>query len=1065
MDSSRCVLHGGWIPADSDGQFVVWAEAFAAAERTFSALAGKKPNGGKSGRSARLKKHPFCLKENRLSDVFKEYSKSAGTDLEPTQVSVFLPSAHNCPVPSLELQDEVNANFPMPEIWQQWTVEALSIGDSYALLDSIDGLLILPEIVIGNDLRFWVRLSGRLTDAVRQHDYLPAIFPSVKIPKASVRKSTTARRRMTANDLEFAAGWELTDSALESIVSTFSAVMPAVCRTLSWRHANSQRKSQQVEPQMLNAEGLVWHFVTQELNRRVRSTRLPVGLCMMFQDPFPGSALLAVLQNRRMSYRFDGLSDSVTQTDWQQWRRWRNQINRSEAETDERICFRLNDPNPEYPNAWQLEWLLSSRRDPSYQTPLAKFWESRPQARSVREVLLQLGQAARLYERLWDGMNSAAPDCVVLTRGEALNFLRYYAAVLQGAGFRVIVPSWWTVSGQRRLRLQMRARSAEREKGAGTESQGILSMNAVISWQPSVVMDGVPLTETEWEEIVRTKEGLVYMRGQWMELSAGDIDVLEQYWQEEAVSQETSLRELLHIAADPHREVVYEDDLADAMEAFRDSEKVALRPQPDTLSGELRNYQVRGFSWLVSLENLGFGACLADDMGLGKTIQVLATLLCDKAESQDFGPTLLVAPTSLLGNWQSEAGIFSPSLKTMIHHGGDRSKTAKTLRKAIEGMDLVIASYGVARRDRAILNTVSWRRLVVDEAQNIKNPTAAITKALAAIPAQRRIALTGTPVENRLLDLWSIFNIVNPGFLGNVTEFRKEYERPIMRNGDKEATVRLRELVKPFILRRLKSDRSIISDLPDKIEQNAQCSLTTEQATLYEAVLREVENNLTEEEGIERQGIMLSAIMRLKQICNHPAQFLQDGSEFSHSRSHKLARVCDMLEEVQAANECALVFTQFTEIGKSLQILLRARLGCQVFYLYGGTPMGMRQHMVDSFQNQNSGPAVFVLSLRAAGVGLTLTRANHVIHFDRWWNPAVENQATDRAYRIGQSKVVMVHKMVTLGTLEEKIDRLIETKKQLAEEVVGTGESWLSDMGNDEFKALISLDRSNAAIA
>ncbi len=1063
MITSRCVLHGGWLPADAAGQFVIWAESFASAADAFGNSKGDESNGSKA-RTTGLNPHPFHLSEDLISSVLKEYFSVADESMDSAAVQILLPGTKNNPVPSLELQDEADDSFPAPEHWQTWIVNSIAVNDFSVLLNAIDALPDSPEVLIGNDLRFWSRLSSRLNDAIRRHNYLPAVFPTAAAGKST--GSTGKRRKKASDTLVFPTGWELTDTALDSMLSSFSASMPGVCRMMSSESAKPRRKGQREQPQMLDAESLIRSFLTVELNRRVRGARLPMTTRNTFQDPFPANALPVAHDPRAGESRSThGLGDPVSQTEWRQWRSWRNQINRSEAESDERICFRLNDPIPALPDEWRLEWLLTSRRDPSYQAPLAEFWESRPDARSVREVLLQLGQAARLYELLWDGMNSAAPDSIVLTRDEALDFLHHYATVLQGAGFRVIVPSWWTVSGRRRLRLQMRARGAEQEKGVGTESTGLLGLDAVISWQPSVVMDGVPLTASEWEEVVSAKQGLVYMRGQWMELSADDIAVLEQYWQQDGAPQETSLREILHTAADPHNEVVYGGDLADALKILQEAENVALLEQPDSLSGTLRSYQLRGFSWLMGLEKLGLGACLADDMGLGKTIQVLATLLLDQIENSDRAPTMLVAPTSVLGNWQSESRSFAPSLKTYIHHGASRCKSVESLTEAIEGMDLVIMSFGVARMDRTVLSQIPWRRLVVDEAQNVKNPTAAITKALAGIPAQRRIALTGTPVENRPLDLWSIFNIVNPGFLGTVTGFRKEFERPIMRDGDRAVITRLREMVRPFILRRLKSDRSIISDLPDKIEQNAQCSLTTEQATLYEAVLREVEAKLTEEEGIERQGIMLSTLTRLKQICNHPAQFLQDGSEFSESRSHKLARVCEMLEETQTAGECSLVFTQFTEIGKSLQALFRTRLGCKVYYLHGGTPMGMRQHMVESFQNPDSEPAIFVLSLRAAGVGLTLTRANHVIHFDRWWNPAVENQATDRAYRIGQKKVVMVHKLVTLGTMEEKIDRLIESKKQLAEDVVGTGESWLSNMGNDDFKSLISLDRASAVIA
>ncbi len=581
------------------------------------------------------------------------------------------------------------------------------------------------------------------------------------------------------------------------------------------------------------------------------------------------------------------------------------------------------------------------------------------------------------------------------------------------------------------------------------------------------MLDGQPLARSEWKQIVDTKEGLVQLRGQWMELRRDEVASLEEYWDSGGALQTSTLSELLQARAredGAQVEVVLEGDARQILAGLLEPDRLEILEQPPAFAGTLRTYQVRGYSWLTYLERLGLGACLADDMGLGKTIQVLAAILGDKTRNPEAGPTLLVAPTSVLGNWQREARRFAPGLVTYIHHGPQRPKSKAALASAVRGSDLVIASFGVARLDAAVLRRMRWHRLVVDESQNIKNPTAAITKAIRGIKADRRIALTGTPVENRLLDLWSLFSFLNPGYLGTISEFRKTIERPIMREKDRGASERLRGLVRPFILRRMKTNKEIIRDLPEKVERNSLCNLTPEQAALYEAVVKDLDAQLRGEDGIARQGVVLTTLMRLKQICNHPAQFLQDGTEFAPARSHKLARVCEMLEEVEAEGESALVFTQFSEVGKALERLFRSRFGGAVYYLHGGTPRALREHMVQEFQNPDMDRAVFVLSLRAGGTGITLTRANHVIHFDRWWNPAVENQATDRAYRIGQERTVFVHKMVTMGTLEERIDELIESKKQLAEDVVGTDESWLASLDNDTLRALVALDRSEAVV-
>ncbi len=353
---------------------------------------------------------------------------------------------------------------------------------------------------------------------------------------------------------------------------------------------------------------------------------------------------------------------------------------------------------------------------------------------------------------------------------------------------------------------------------------------------------------------------------------------------------------------------------------------------------------------------------------------------------------------------------------------------------------------------------MDWHRIVIDEAQNIKNPAAEQTKAILKLPAARRLALTGTPVENRLLDLWSIFNFLNPGYLGKEAQFRKSFEIPIQKDRNQVQSSVLKKLVQPFILRRLKTDKTIIKDLPDKVEHKQYCNLTKEQASLYEIVVKDVIEQLGTAEGIGRKGLILSTLMKLKQICNHPRQFLQDNSEFSVTRSHKLQRLGEMLEEITAEGESLLIFTQFTEIGEALQQYLK-QIGYRTYYLHGGTSRPKREQMITEFQAPETEPAAFVLSLKAGGVGITLTKANHVFHFERWWNPAVEDQATDRAFRIGQQKNVFVHKFVTLGTLEERIDETIENKKKIASSIIGADESWLTELDNESFKKLIALNK------
>jgi SNF2 family DNA or RNA helicase len=475
-------------------------------------------------------------------------------------------------------------------------------------------------------------------------------------------------------------------------------------------------------------------------------------------------------------------------------------------------------------------------------------------------------------------------------------------------------------------------------------------------------------------------------------------------------------------------------------------------------------------------------------MGLGKTVQIIARLVNERAaigevaqpttakkttktaKSQkvvpavvsinEIPPTLLIAPTSVVGNWQKEIEKFAPHLRAIVHHGSDRIQNAQAFQDICQTHDLIITSFTLIRKDEAMFSSMNWHRIVIDEAQNIKNPKAAQTKAILKLEAKHRLALTGTPVENRLLDLWSIFNFLNPNYLGKEAQFKKSFETPIQKNNDQIQAGVLKKLVEPFILRRVKTDQSIIKDLPDKIEQKLYTNLTKEQASLYEVVVRDVEKQLNEVEGIQRKGLILSTLLKLKQICNHPRQFLQDGSDFTTERSHKLSRLSEMMEEVISEGESILIFTQFTEIGDALEKYIRQKLHYNTYYIHGGTNRDKRERMITEFQDPETEPSVFVLSLKAGGVGITLTKANHVFHFDRWWNPAVEDQATDRAFRIGQKKNVFVHKFITIGSLEERIDQMIEDKKKLAGAIVGADESWLTELDNDKFKQLIALNKS-----
>ncbi len=589
-----------------------------------------------------------------------------------------------------------------------------------------------------------------------------------------------------------------------------------------------------------------------------------------------------------------------------------------------------------------------------------------------------------------------------------------------------------------------------------------LSLENVVQFDWELALGDRKLTQRELETLAGLKAPLVRLRGQWVEVNAAEIQRAIDFWKNK-VPVEARVRDIVQMALGAKDApggfdfggVKATGWVGKLLRQLNGGATLNELKAPKAFSGTLRPYQVRGFSWLSFLRKWGLGACLADDMGLGKTIETLAMIQHDW-ERGIKRPVLLICPTSVVNNWQKEASRFTPELPVLVHHGADRMRGEAFAKQAQEHA-IVVSSYGLLQRDIKSLQKVPWAGVVLDEAQNIKNPETKRAKAARAIRADYRIALTGTPVENNVGDLWSIMEFLNPGFLGTQTEFKRNFFIPIQAQRDPSATERLKRVTGPFILRRLKTDRSIIADLPDKMEMKVFCTLTEEQASLYAAVLKDVEEALDSVEGIDRKGLILATLSKLKQVCNHPVQFLGDKSRLPH-RSGKLDRLTEMLEEIIEVGDRALVFSQFAEMGRLLKQHLQETFGCEIPFLHGGVSKRKRDQMIDRFQTED-GPPIFLLSLKAGGTGLNLTGANHVFHFDRWWNPAVENQATDRAFRIGQTKNVQVHKFICAGTLEEKIDEMIDRKKEVAETVVGTGEGWLTELSNAELKEIFALSK------
>lgn len=1013
------VIHGNWIPDDTqefiqEGCFSIWVESNEIASRSNKKI------------------HPQHLKESDcltfLNQTFKVIPKTKNVG---GFRSLNLPTYEEKPIASPELEyTELKENALIT--LEDWQVYSFNLAHPLEDINNIHFLSYYQDnLRLGSDFLFWLYFSQQIKSILYKDNYIPALLA-----------------RKLGGETQLYRYWQIVSPQFESFIEQATTRMPLAC-------------SIGYEP-----ESLLRHFAQVCLNDVLNESvmRLP----QVFFSKIQGDFLVDVLSTAH-KYRPLHTFKSQPSPIFEQYLNWQQKITGSITKTSLQLGFQLHEADIEHPNNWQLEFFIASHQDPSFKFNLFDYWQHGKNFKDAiqqhfgknieQQLLIQLAQAARIYPKLWAGLETNKPDYVNLTLDDAFEFLKEHAWILEDSGFKVTIPAWLTPKGRQRAKLRLR--SSISQSSSSAKAKSYLSLENLIDYEYELTIGGEYVSVEEWEQLVATKVPLVRFRGQWMELDRDKMAEMLQLWQQQQhENSQLSVQALLKKLAEENDtfEISVSDSLAEMLDKLTDSSQLEPIEAPTKLNATLREYQKRGVSWLRYLESLGLNGCLADDMGLGKTIQVIALVVIEK-EIAKTSPTLLIAPTSVLGNWQKEIEKFAPHLKAFIHHGSGREKDKVKFKKLCNDYDIVISSYTLARKDASLINACTWQRLVLDEAQNIKNPKAAQTKAINSLNANFRLALTGTPVENRLMDLWSIFNFLNPGYLGKQAQFRKIYEIPVQRDNDIQQSTMLKKLIQPFILRRLKTDKNIIKDLPDKIENKQYCNLSKEQASLYEVVVKEVDNQLDELDGISRQGLMLSTLMKLKQICNHPMQFLQDGSVFTPERSHKLERIAEMLDEALAEGDSVLIFTQFTEIGECLQRYLSNEKHYLTHYLHGGTTRKKREQMISDFQNPDSEPSVFILSLKAGGVGITLTRANHVFHFDRWWNPAVENQATDRAFRIGQQKNVFVHKFVTLGTLEEKIDQMIEDKQKIADSIVGHDESWLTKLDNQAFRNLIALNK------
>ena len=1065
-------LHGNWLPDIQ--RFFLWGETWRKVEPV---ALPELTAADASELSKTIAPQPYQLSQQELAESFvkgeeidltwmqevvapkasktakKAASKTSGrrtkqtskqTDVWQSRV-VVLPTQFN----QREMMPSLAADSTDAAELSPWQVSGATLDAAIApkFLSALPLGQSESSAFVGDDLRYWSHLARWCLDLLARGKFVPVV--------SADRKGTLA-------------SWQLLlDSAVDQArLKEFCDRLPQIC--LSYPASTSKKASPLKIDLPESANPLVRSFLENLVDAQVRSTAksnaLPANA--PFSKDIPIREWLEALGEEDAHFESTPtgivrLNDAINT--------WTAPLQNLAEVEGYRTCFILVPP-PAGQTDWTLQYGLQAIDDGDFRVDAATIWQNPTdqltyedrEIDSPQETLLAgLGRATRLYEPIKATLAEQSPTQKTLDPIEAYQFIKSTMWRLQDSGFGVILPENLVdpSKGASRLGLQISATAPPKQQRLGLQS--LLNFK----WDLSVA--GQILTKAEFDDLITQGTPLVEINGQWIELRPQDVRAAKDFFEKRKGQTKLSVEEALRISTGDNQlidklpVVKFDasgklDDLITTMTTGNQS----LTPisEPEGFEGQLRPYQAKGVSWLSFLEQWGLGACLADDMGLGKTVQLIAFLLYLKQENALGGPVLLVCPTSVLTNWQREVQKFGPDLKSLIYHGDKRPK-GSALLKAVEKLDLVITSYTLAQRDLKDLKRVEWRGMVLDEAQNIKNPTAKQSIAVRDIESEFRIALTGTPVENRLSELWAIMDFLNPGYLGPLNFFKRRFATPIEKYGDTDSLKTLRSLVQPFLLRRLKTDRTIIQDLPDKQEMTVFCGLTPEQARLYQKVVDDNLGEIDDATGLQRRGMILGLLVKLKQICNHPAQFLKQETLGKYRRSGKLQRLDEMLEEVVAEGDRALIFTQFAEWGKLLTRHLEHRLGTESMFLYGSTSQAKREEMVDRFQLDPNGPKVFILSLKAGGVGLNLTRANHVFHFDRWWNPAVENQATDRAFRIGQTKNVQVHKFVCTGTLEERINEMINSKKALAEQVVGAGEQWLTELDTDQLRNLLLLDR------
>lgn len=1042
------ILHGCWIPETLEGyggSFFLWGEATDSGDRR--RFQGRP-------RKSFPKKHPWQAKVSSLLKGLEEMSRRLEVDggeagFEEFSRILFLPSEERFPWPSAEWVAEdlpELGDSPDPSIrpWEVWGLMVpLDAGFKIFQLG--------PESV-----RRWFhpgRELGYINKAVRfTHELVTRqrFIPYIHQPR----------------DGQLEARWEpLLDMPEDQQRSRkLGESMPAAFLAAGSRGEDPFEGA--------DCARIFRQFLRTGVDHLVRGILEDAGWNAPFAGEDGGSEWLRRLGTASPLLT---LTEKQRRRLLQSYRNWIGGFREFSTERALRTGFRLQPPAEEGEtlieslDSWRLDFFLETADEETFHLSAKDLWSRREEGLKILkerygppvEIFLRdLGFASELFPPIKRSLGEEKPTGCSLTTEEAHQYLSRGYWLLKEGGFLTKIPSWWDPNSSRteaQLGLKARISSPSEQIGHGEPT----GWDAVLNFKWEVAVGEQTLTPEEFEQLKDLKAPLVKIRGQWVELDPESVqetlDFLIRQKEGEITLKEILGENLIGGAEKsplPVTEIETEGWIEEFLSGRSGREQISIKP-PQTFRGELRPYQREGLSWLLSLTNRGLSPCLADDMGLGKTVQFLALLLKYKEEGKQKRPSLLICPTSVVGNWCREIERFAPTLSYLLNHGNQRLQ-GEEFTEEVFTKDLVITSYDLLRLDHQSLSQIPWQFIALDEAQKIKNPGTKTARCARSLQSEVRVVLTGTPIENNLMELWSIMEFLNPGYLGPRARFRRGFAIPIQQNKAPEREEILKRLIRPFLLRRKKTDKEILPELPEKLEKREYCSLTEEQASLYQAVVEEVEESLEQAEGMERRGLILATIGKLKQICNHPAHFLKD-DKFKPERSGKIARLMDISETLVEEGYCCLIFTQYVELGKMLKTLLQERFHYEVPFLHGGTAQRARDRMIEAFQLQKDRLPFFLLSLRAGGLGLNLTRANHVLHVDRWWNPAVEAQATDRAYRIGQEQKVIVHKFLCTGTYEENIDRLIESKKDLASRIIASGEKGLTEISTEEFLDLVRL--------